>query len=96
MKRSVLFICVFALLCAALCGCGAYRNEDEAPVTPVPTPVVTVEPIPEASPMITLDPNDGVVKDTDGVIGNHDGAGASPSPSVSPSPSASPSVSAKP
>lgn len=92
MKRSILFVCVFALLCAVLCGCGDYRGDDATTVTPMPTPVVTVEPVPEASPMITLNPNDGAVKDTDGVIGNQSGADASPSPS----PSAGPSVSAKP
>ena len=91
MKRSILFVCVFALLCAVLCGCGDYRSSD-ASVTPMPTPVVTVAPVPETSPMITLNPDDGIVKDTDGVIGNQSGADASPSPS----PSASPSVSAKP
>ena len=65
MKRSILFVCVFALLCAVLCGCGDYRGDDATTVTPMPTPVVTVEPVPEASPMITLNPNDGAVKDTD-------------------------------
>ena len=70
-----------------LCGCGSGRDGDVVQQTPS----VTIELIPEVSPMVSMDPADGYVKDQDGVIDEHDtGAqGTIVTPSASPSPDAS-------
>ena len=90
MKRTICLVFVSALLCAALCGCGDAGSE--AVVTS--DPAATMELLPEVTVMPTLDPEDGVVKDGDGVIEDTD-TGA-PAVTVSPWPSASPAQSAKP
>lgn len=96
MKRSIAFVLVTVLLCAVLCGCG--EADKDAVVTS--DPAATLEILPEVSVMPTLDPQDGVVKDGDGVIEDTDtGAPAvtvSPLPTVSPAQSAKPTASAKP
>ena len=77
MKKRLICMFLAALLCLALCGCGEARRDggrgDGA-----------MDILPEVSPMISPDANDG-----DGVIGNGAGAdsgqtGAMPSPSASP------------
>ena len=90
MKRSLLLVCVFALLCALLCGCGDYRND----TLPVETPGATVDLMPEVSPIVSMDPADGTVRDGDGVIEDRDTG--RPTPSVSPKPSADVAPSASP
>ncbi len=86
MKRSILCICAFALLCTLLCGCGSGRDRDMVQQSPS----VTIELIPEPSPMVSMDPADGYVKDQDGVIDEHDSGTsyAVVTPSASPSPGA--------
>lgn len=94
MKRTIIFVCVFALFCTVLSGCGSFRDDAS-----VQTPMPTMDLIPEISPVLTPDMDDGVVTDRDGVIGDRDpAASASPSasPAASPTPSSSPAVSAKP
>ena len=94
MKRTIIFVCVFALFCTVLSGCGSFRGD-----APLRTPMPTMDLVPEISPVLTPDVNDGVVTDQDGVIGDRDpAASASPSasPAASPTPSSSPAVSAKP
>lgn len=88
MKRTIVIVCALAMLCAVLCGCGSYRDE-----RPVQTPVATMDLIPEVSPVLTPDMDDGIVKDEDGIIENRE-PGVSAAPSARPS--ASPAVSAKP
>ena len=82
MKKRLLCMFLAALFCLALCGCGEARRDggrgDGA-----------MDILPEVSPMISPDANDGRVTDGDGVIGNGAGAdsgqtGAVPSPSTSP------------
>ena len=96
MKRSILLVCVLALICAILGGCGSYRGDGMA----VETPTATVDLVPDVSPMATMDPADGIVRDQDGVIEDRDtgtpGATVSPMPTVSPAQSAKPVTNAKP
>ena len=94
MKRTICFACVFAVLCALLCGCGSFREE-----MPVHTPAATMDLMPEISPVLTPDAQDGLVTDRDGVIGDRDPAATlapSAAPSASPAVSADPAASAKP
>ena len=68
MKKTLVLALAAASLCLALCGCGDYRVEPDNSVKE-PDIVSTPSPmLPEISPMITPDVNDGVVKDTDGEI----------------------------
>ncbi len=91
MKRSIVFICTVALLCMVLCGCGSSRDRDMAQQSPS----VTIDLIPDVSPVVSMDPDDGYVQDQDGMIEEHDtgsqdaGIAPSASPKVSTSPSAS-------
>ena len=94
MKRTICFACVFAVLCTLLCGCGSFRDE-----LPVHTPAATMDLLPEISPVLTPDMQDGLVTDRDGVIGDRDPAAMpapSAAPSASPTVSSVPAVSAKP
>ena len=76
MKKK-LFCLLFALLLAfSAAGCGMDHGNTDL--------------MPDSSPMISPDTNDGTVRDQDGIIGNGDRGGVSPSPSASPAPSASP------
>lgn len=68
-EKNDLFACVFAVLCALLCGCGSFRDE-----LPVHTPAATMDLLPEISPVLTPDMQDGLVTDRDGVIGDRDPA----------------------
>ena len=43
MKRSILLVCVLALICAILGGCGSYRGDGMA----VETPTATVDLVPD-------------------------------------------------
>lgn len=90
MKRAIIFVCVLTMICTVLCGCGDYRNG-----RPMQTPAATMDLVPEASPMLTPNVNDGIVKDQDGVIEENEPTGTA-APSASPRPSASPAVTAKP
>ena len=90
MKRAIILVCVLAIICAALCGCGSLRDD-----RPTQAPAATAELIPEVSPMLTPDMNDGIVKDEDGMIEDNEPIGTAV-PSTSPKPSASPAVTAKP
>ncbi len=96
MKRSILLVCVFALLCAVLCGCGDYRNDN----LPMETPGATMELMPDTSPMVSMDPEDGVVRDGDGVIEDRDtgkpASAVSPKPTTDIAPSASPNQTVSP
>ena len=69
MKRSIAHVFISAMLCLALCGC-ANRNlgKDDAVVG---TPLIP-EMSPIISPLITPDPEDGMVKDEDGRIEEDD------------------------
>ena len=88
MKRLILLALALVFACLALCGCGGIRNDMSAQ-----KPSVTMDLIPEPSPVITPDLDDGVVTDRDGVIEERE-PGASAAPTLRPS--ASPTVSAKP
>lgn len=90
MKRAIIFVCVLTLVCTVLCGCGSFRDRQ-----PMQTPAATADLIPEVSPMLTPDMNDGVVKDEDGLIEDNEPTGTA-APSASQRPSASPAVTAKP
>ena len=65
-----------ACLCLVLCGCGDSRVRQDG-IEVEPDSMVTPSPmLPEVSPMVTPDVNDGIVKDTDGEIEDRDtGAG---------------------
>ena len=90
MKRAIIFVCVLTMICTALCGCGDMRGDQ-----PVQTPVATMDLVPETSPVLTPDVNDGIVKDQDGVIEDNEPTGTAV-PSASPRPSAGPAVTVKP
>ena len=90
MKKVMILVCVLALARSALCGCGSIRDNE-----PMQTPAATMGMIPEISPVITPDMNDGVVKDQDGLIEDNEAVGTAV-PKASPKPSASPAVTAKP
>lgn len=96
MKKTLALALAAVSLSLALCGCGDYRTEPdnagrEPEIVATPSPV-----LPEISPMITPDVNDGIVKDKDGEIEDHDtGKGTDTNsvkkPSVTPAaPSAEP------
>ena len=103
MKKRFFCILLVVLLCAALCACGSDRMYDNNRKD-------DMDILPDTSPMLSPDPNDGKVTDQDGIIGNGHSGGTgnrtggvtvSPSPSTdvgmnSPKPSASPSASPKP
>ena len=82
MKKTLVLALAAASLCLALCGCGDYRVE---PDNSVKEPDIVSTP----SPMITPDVNDGVVKDTDGEIEDHD-TGSSTGSNMTNKPAASP------
>ena len=88
MKRLLLIAFALALSCLVLAACGGLRND-----TPVQSPAATMDLIPEISPVLTPDVDDGVVKDRDGIIEDRE-PGVSAAPSARPS--ESPKVSAKP
>ena len=68
MKRTIIFVCVSAMLCAVLCGCGSFRNDGMT----AESPAATMDLIPEISPVLTPDMDDGIVNDQDGMIEDHD------------------------
>jgi hypothetical protein len=85
MKKK-LFCLLFALLLTLLAaGCGMNRTGDTGK-----------DMLPDAGSMTSPDRDDGVVRDQDGIIGNGDKGGLTPSPSASPMPSASPAPSVSP
>ena len=87
MKNRILCILIAALMCIALVGCGSSRAMDDGRRNDTGI-------LPEVSPMISQDPEDGIVDDQDGIIGNGDEdsetgkTGNGSSTTVSPSPSA--------
>ncbi len=82
MKKK-LFCLLFALLLVLVsAGCGMDRSGAR--------PGTDTEILPDSTPMVSPDMNDGVVRDQDGIIGNGDMGSHNPSPSASPVPSASP------
>ena len=88
-KKTLVLALAAASLCLALCGCGDYRvepgnNMKEPDIVSTPSPM-----LPEISPMITPDVNDGIVKDTDGEIEDHD-TGSTPGSNTTKKPAASP------
>ena len=91
MKKTLVLALAAASLCLALCGCGDYRVEPgntmkEPDIVSTPSPMP-----PEISPMITPDMNDGIVKDTDGEIEDHD-TGSSTGSNTTNKPAASPAA----
>ena len=91
MKKTLVLALAAASLCLALCGCGDYRVEPDNSVKE-PDIVSTPSPmLPEISPMITPDVNDGIVKDTDGEIEDLD-TGSSTGSNTTNKPAASPAV----
>jgi len=84
MKKKILCVMMALLLCASLCACGdmrqdsATRNDD-------------MDILPDVSPMISPDRQDGEVTDGDGFIGNGEN-GTSPSPASVSTPMPSPSM----
>ena len=82
MKKKILCIVLALLLCASFCACGSMRSDHG-------TTSGDRDILPEASPMISPDRQDGVVTDGDGFIGNG-GESSSPVPDPSASPSSSP------
>lgn len=80
MKKNLCLI--FALLlCLALCACGMDRSEGR--------PGSGMDILPDVTPMVSPDLNDGSVQDGDGIIGNGEGgagATASPMPSATTTP----------
>ena len=82
MKKNLCLI--FALLlCLALCACGMDRNDGR--------PGSGVDILPDVTPMVSPDLNDGRVQDGDGFIGNGEGGAgstASPMPSATAAPGA--------
>ena len=72
MKRTIVMVLAAACLCMVLCGCGDTRvRQDDMGMEPdiiaTPSPM-----LPEVSPMVTPDVDDGIVKDTDGEIEDND------------------------
>ena len=88
--KAAALLLIAALCAAALCGCGSLRDD-----RPTQAPAATSDLVPEISPMLTPDMNDGIVKDEDGMIEDNEPIGTAV-PSASPKPSASPAVTAKP
>lgn len=87
MKKTISLV-LAVLMIAALCSaCGEMRGEPAVPHS-------SMEPMPEISPILSPDPEDGYVEDNDGQI--EDGReSASPAPTGTPAPS-SPASSPKP
>ncbi len=88
MKKLILLALALVLSCLVLCGCGGLRGE-----TPMQTQMPTMDLMPEISPVLTPDMDDGLVTDRDGLIEDRE-PGVSAAPSMRPS--ASPAVSAMP
>ena len=91
MKKTFVLALAAVSLCLALCGCGDYRvapesGAKEPDIVSTPSPM-----LPETSPMITPDVNDGIVKDTDGEIEDHD-TGSTPGSNTTKKPAASPAT----
>lgn len=86
MKKNLCLI--FALLlCLSLCACGMDRSDNR--------PGSGMDILPDVTPMVSPDLNDGRVQDGDGIIGNGEGgagATASPIPSATPIPGESSSM----
>ena len=84
MKKIV--SCVFAalLLCAALTGCGGDRGVTQpsptpgASVSPSPVPTPGASTLPEVTDELLPDPEDGEVRDEDGVITEDDSGAKRP------------------
>lgn len=68
MKNRIIALVFAALLCAALCGCGMDRTGNR--------PGTDTDVLPDVTPLISPDVEDGVVTDQDGIIGNGHGNGA--------------------
>ena len=78
MKKKLFCMILALVLCAALCACGTMR-EDRG------TQNNDMDILPDVSPMISPDVDDGIVTDGDGTIGNGShGADSSASPSAMP------------
>ena len=91
MKKKILCVLFAVLLCASVCACGSERTDRG-------NQSGDMDILPDVSPMLSPDRQDGVVTDGDGFIGNGGQTGAdqtvSPSPTagLNPMPSASPSA----
>ena len=83
MKRSLCCICAVMLLCVLLCGCGSMRMNGHDVVTE--SPAMPSDILPEMSPIISPDVDNGTTGDTDGIIERSDNPGAEPGASPSPS-----------
>ena len=81
MKKKLFCLLFALLLCLSSTGCGMDRSGTR--------PGGDGNLLPDPSPVISPDTEDGKVRDQDGIIGNGDG-GVKPSPSASPVPSDSP------
>jgi hypothetical protein len=69
MKNKIIFILIAAFLCMALCGCGMDRTGNRPGTN-------DRDVLPDVTPMISPDVDDGVVNDHDGIIGNGNSSGA--------------------
>ena len=86
MRKTITVIGALLLLSALLCGCGSLRMNDHDGIPE--SPVLPTDLLPEMSPLISPDIEDGTTGDTDGIIERTDNPGTEPS--ASPSPSAEP------
>lgn len=87
MKKKSIMTVFILLFCLSLCACGMDRQTGR--------PADGMDILPETSPMVSPDLNEGNVTDKDGIIGDRDTAApsASPMPSTTASPSPSPTQS---
>ena len=69
MKKSFAYLAAILLLLFCLSGCGNSNMDNTIGVSPVPTAM------PSASPYVSPNVNDGVVKDRDGIIEDRDTGG---------------------
>lgn len=66
MKKSFAYLVAVLLLILSLAGCADDGRDNTNMVSPVPTAM------PSASPYVSPDVDDGIVKDNDGIIGDND------------------------
>lgn len=72
MKKVIASIIIAVFLATALCGCGNYGDaRDNGTYSSVETPVATAT----ITPDMSMDEDDGIVTDRDGIIENDDTAG---------------------
>ena len=86
MKKVMVFVLALSLaLSAMLAGCGEMRGRDDRTTAPTATPKQTI--VPDTT---TPDPQDGIVRDDDGIITESDSGGAAGNTPEAPANSARP------